>query len=84
MRDAAAPAPLFEDASVLVTGHGPQQRRGPGEIVRAAWLLWQHQRGLPGRPAPRIPGPTTPRTGDLYAATRAIGAAVKRAYSVWR
>jgi hypothetical protein len=30
IRDAAALAPLFEDASVLVAGHGPQQLRGPG------------------------------------------------------
>jgi hypothetical protein len=30
MRDAAALAPLFEDASVLVAGHGPQQLSGPG------------------------------------------------------
>jgi hypothetical protein len=29
---------------VLVAGHGPQQIRGPGEIV-SAWLRWQHPRG---------------------------------------
>jgi hypothetical protein len=29
MRDAAAFAPLFEDASMLVAGHGPQQLGGP-------------------------------------------------------
>ena len=45
MRDAAALAPLFEDASVLAAGHRPQQLRGPGDIARAAPLLWQHQRG---------------------------------------
>jgi hypothetical protein len=45
MRDAQALTPLFEDSSVLVAGQSPQQVRGPGEIVRAAWLLCQHQRG---------------------------------------
>lgn len=45
MRDAAALAQLFDDASVLVVGHGPQQIRGPGEIAQAALLLWQPQRG---------------------------------------
>lgn len=45
MRDAEAVAQLFEEASVLVVGHGPQHIRGPGEILRAAWLLWQLQRG---------------------------------------
>jgi ketosteroid isomerase-like protein len=45
MRDAAALAQLFEDASVLVAGHGPRQIRGPGEIAEAAGELWQHQPG---------------------------------------
>jgi len=44
MRDAAALAQLFEDAGVLVTSHG-QPIRGPGQIARAARLLWQQQRG---------------------------------------
>jgi hypothetical protein len=45
MRDAAALAQLFEDASVLVPGYRPQQIRGPVQIARAARLLWQQQRG---------------------------------------
>jgi len=44
LRDAEALAQLFDDAGVLVAGHGRQQIRGPGEIV-SAWLRWQHQRG---------------------------------------
>ena len=43
MQDAEALAQLFEDASVLVAGDRPQQVRGAGEIVGAAWLLWQQQ-----------------------------------------
>ena len=50
MRDAEALAQLFEDASVLVAGHGPQQIRGSGDIVQAAWLLWPHQRGYLASP----------------------------------
>jgi hypothetical protein len=45
MRDAAALAGLFEDAGVLVTSHGPEQIRGPGQIIRSARLLWEHQPG---------------------------------------
>ena len=45
MRDAEALTPLFEDASVLVAGQRPQLLRGPGEIARAARLLWAHPRG---------------------------------------
>jgi ketosteroid isomerase-like protein len=44
MHDAAALAQLFEDASVLVPGHG-QQIRGPAQIAGAAGLLWQQQCG---------------------------------------
>ena len=49
MHDAAALAQLFEDAGVLVTSHG-QPIRGPGQIDRAARLLWQQQRGYPAGP----------------------------------
>jgi ketosteroid isomerase-like protein len=45
MRDAEALAELFEDAGVLVVGHGPQPIRGPAQIARSAWLLWRHQPG---------------------------------------
>jgi hypothetical protein len=50
MRDAAALTQLFEDASVLVPGHGQQQIRGPAQIIRAARLLWQQQRGYLAEP----------------------------------
>jgi hypothetical protein len=50
MRDAEALAQLFQDASVLVAGHRPQQIHGPGDIVQSAWLLRQHQRGYLASP----------------------------------
>lgn len=50
MHDAEALAQFFEDASVLVTGGQPQQVRGPGKIVGAAWLLWQQQHGYLASP----------------------------------
>jgi hypothetical protein len=50
MHDAEALAQLFEDASVLVAGGQPQQVRGSGEIVGAAWLLWQQQHGYLASP----------------------------------
>jgi hypothetical protein len=50
MRDAAALAQLFEDASILVAGQGQRQIRGPREIVQAAWLLCQYRRGYVADP----------------------------------
>jgi hypothetical protein len=73
MRDAAALAPLLEDASVLVAGHRPQQIRGPGDIARAAPLLWQHQRAYLADPRRVLQAPTLryrSATGVIHVARR--------------